>query len=175
MGGIMMLKKLFSLSNPLGLALTAATLILTISPEARRGTRKLLVKGTATVLSLGDQFKGITTGARKQLGTFMEEAKAEKEHLILPDVSQTLKSAGETMRNGVNDAFNKMKQSTETFADTAMETSTEFFHEPLAETSEETSIKKSHTVRSEPDFSKVQNVMSDEFFKNVKSQIQMKK
>jgi hypothetical protein len=175
MGGIMMLKKLFSLSNPLGLVLTAATLILTISPEARRGTRKLLVKGTASMLSLGDQFKGMTTGARKQLGTFIDEAKAEKEHLILPDVSQTLKNAGETMRNGVNGAFNKMKHSTETFADTAMETSTEFFHEPLTGGSEETSTKKSNTVRNEPDFSKVQNVMSDEFFKNVKSQIQMKK
>jgi hypothetical protein len=68
-----------------------------------------------------------------------------------------------------------MKHSTETFADTAMETSTEFFHEPLTGASEETSTKKSNTVRNEPDFSKVQNVMSDEFFKNVKSQIQMKK
>ena len=37
-----MFKKFFSLSNPLGLAITAATLILSLSPEARRGQEDYL-------------------------------------------------------------------------------------------------------------------------------------
>ena len=41
-----MFKRLFSLSNPLGIAFTAATLILTLSPEARRGTRPAVLRSS---------------------------------------------------------------------------------------------------------------------------------
>lgn len=73
-----MFKRLFSFSNPLGIALTATAVILTLSPEARKGTRKVLVKGAAALLSVGDQVKELTVGARKQIGTIVEEAKVEK-------------------------------------------------------------------------------------------------
>ena len=54
------------LGNPIGIAISAAALILTISPEARNGTRKLIVKGTAALLSVGDQVKQLSIGARKK-------------------------------------------------------------------------------------------------------------
>ena len=76
-----MFKRLFSLSNPLGIAFTAAALILTLSPEARKGTRKLLVRGAAALLSVGDQVKQLTVGARKEIGHIVEEAKVEKEQM----------------------------------------------------------------------------------------------
>jgi hypothetical protein len=53
------MKKL-NLSSPLGIALTVAGVILALSPEARRATRRLLVKGTAAVLGAVDQAKGRT-------------------------------------------------------------------------------------------------------------------
>ena len=118
-----MFKKFFSLSNPLGLAITAATLILSLSPEARRGTRKLLVKGAAAVLSIGDQVKELSGGARKQLGSFVNEAKAEKESL--PEFSEMIKEAGESMKESVNDMAGKMKQSIQTTSAFAMESAEE--------------------------------------------------
>ena len=78
-----MFKRLFSFSNPVGMVLTAAAIILSVSPEARKGTRKVLVKGAAALLSVGDQVKHLTIGARKELGTFVEEAKVEKEQIDL--------------------------------------------------------------------------------------------
>ena len=118
-----MFKKFFSLSNPLGLAITAATLILSLSPEARRGTRKLLGKGAAAVLSIGDQVKELSGGARKQLGVVVNEAKAEKESL--PEFSEMIKEAGESMKESVNDMAGKMKQSIQTTSAFAMESAEE--------------------------------------------------
>ncbi|MDD1515354.1 hypothetical protein [Priestia megaterium] len=90
-----MLKKLFSFSNPVGLVITSATLILALSPEARRGTKKILVKGAGAALMLGDQMKGLTSGMRLQLGSFMEEAKAEREHMHLSDGTHSIKEGFE--------------------------------------------------------------------------------
>ena len=70
------------LSSPLGIAFTAAALVLTISPEARNGTRKLIVKGTAALLSAGDQVKQLTIGARKEIGHLVEEAREEKGAIV---------------------------------------------------------------------------------------------
>ncbi|MBP0725326.1 hypothetical protein J5Y03_08995 [Bacillus sp. RG28] len=94
-----MLKKLFSFSNPVGLILTTATIILTLSPEARRGTRKLLVKGAGAALALGDQMKGLTTQARLQLDSVMNEAKEEKEAMVLPDFVGMAKNTGSKIKN----------------------------------------------------------------------------
>ncbi|HWO95058.1 MAG TPA: hypothetical protein VNM45_01645 [Bacillus sp. (in: firmicutes)] len=101
-----MFKKFFSLSNPLGLVITSATIILALSPEARNGTRRLLVKGAGAALALGDQVKGLTTGMRMQLGTLVEEAKAEKETMMISDMS-------EAMKHGVEEGIDKTKQAAE--------------------------------------------------------------
>jgi hypothetical protein len=107
-----MLKKLFSLSNPVGLAITSATLILALSPEARRGTKKLLVKGAGAALALGDQMKGMTSGMRLQLGSFMEEARIEKEHMLLSDEAQSLRAGFE---EGVEKVKGASKKAEHTF------------------------------------------------------------
>jgi hypothetical protein len=45
----------FIRKSPLGFALAAAALVLTVSPEARQATRRLAVKGTTVILDLVDQ------------------------------------------------------------------------------------------------------------------------
>jgi hypothetical protein len=99
-----MIKKI--IGNPVGLAITSVTLLLALSPEARRGTRKLLVKGAGAVLALGDQMKGLTSGVRKQIGSIMEEAKAEKEMMMLPDMT----GVGEMMKQGIERGMEKTQQ-----------------------------------------------------------------
>jgi hypothetical protein len=61
------LKRMFNLTSPLGIALTVAGVVLALSPDARRATRRLLVKGTAAVLGAVDQVKEATTTAAEQL------------------------------------------------------------------------------------------------------------
>ena len=97
------------LGNPLGIAITAAALVLTISPEARNGTRKLLVKGTAALLSVGDQVKHLSIGARKEMRHLVEDAKEEKEQLAVPDFSEMVKNVGESTKTKVNQVFHDMK------------------------------------------------------------------
>jgi hypothetical protein len=103
-----MIKKF--IGNPVGLAITSVTLLLALSPEARRGTRKLLVKGAGAVLALGDQMKGLTSGVRKQIGSIMEEAKAEKEMMMLPDMTGVIKKSGEMMKQGIESGMEKTQQ-----------------------------------------------------------------
>ncbi|BCJ88380.1 hypothetical protein [Effusibacillus dendaii] len=43
--------------SPFGIALTAVAVILAVSPEARKATRRAAVKGTAAVLDLVDQVR----------------------------------------------------------------------------------------------------------------------
>lgn len=50
-----MLKRIFNFSSPVGIALTVAGVVLALSPEARKATRRMLVKGTAFVLGTVDQ------------------------------------------------------------------------------------------------------------------------
>ncbi|MCM2536006.1 hypothetical protein NDK43_31590 [Neobacillus pocheonensis] len=104
-----MFKRFFSISNPLGIAFTAAALLLTLSPEARKGTRKVLVKGAAALLSVGDQMKVLTIGARKEIGHIVEEAKVEKEQMVLPDFSEMIKNAGDSTKTKMNQVFDDMK------------------------------------------------------------------
>jgi hypothetical protein len=103
-----MIKKL--IGNPVGLAITSVTLLLALSPEARRGTRKLLVKGAGAVLALGDQMKSLTSGVRKQIGSIMEEAKAEKEMMMLPDMTGVIKNSGEMIKQGIENGMEKTQQ-----------------------------------------------------------------
>lgn len=97
------------LGNPIGIAISAAALILTISPEARNGTRKLIVKGTAALLSVGDQVKQLSIGARNEMKHLVEDAKEEKEQLIVPDFSEMVKNVGESTKTKVNQVFHDMK------------------------------------------------------------------
>ena len=97
------------LGNPIGIAISAAALILTISPEARNGTRKLIVKGTAALLSVGDQVKQLSIGARNEMKHLVEDAKEEKEQLSVPDFSEMVKNVGESTKTKVNQVFHDMK------------------------------------------------------------------
>ncbi|MGM0878872.1 MAG: hypothetical protein ACQEWV_30445 [Bacillota bacterium] len=106
------MKKFFLLSNPLGIVITAATLILTVSPEARRGTKRLLVKGVGSTLALGDQIKHLTTGARLQLSSLMEEAKHEKETMELPNMKEAM---FEMKERGMEKSKETIHQAKETF------------------------------------------------------------
>lgn len=70
----LMLKKLLP-KTPLGIALTAATVLLTVSPEARKFTRKMAVKGIGAVLGIADGIKDVTAGTREQISSLVSEAK----------------------------------------------------------------------------------------------------
>ncbi|TYR80256.1 hypothetical protein FZC66_14100 [Priestia megaterium] len=118
-----MLKKLFSFNNPISW-ISAAALILALSPEARKGTRKLLVKGTGAVLSLGDSVKTFALGSREEVGKFLEDAKAEKEQINIPVM---LENSGEKMKQGFEHAKEKSK---ETFVKTK-QSMDNIFEEPM--------------------------------------------
>lgn len=68
------------LRSPAGFTLTAITLILALSPEARQAARKLAVKGTAAFLDVMDQVRNTASGAREQINSLMEEMRLGKEH-----------------------------------------------------------------------------------------------
>jgi hypothetical protein len=57
--------------------LTAAAVILAVSPEARKATRKLAVKGTAVVLDIIDQVKDVSAGVRQQIAQAVEETNSK--------------------------------------------------------------------------------------------------
>lgn len=61
--------------TPLGIALTAAAVLLTVSPEARKITRKMAVKGIGAVLGVADGIREVTAGTRKQLSGLVAEAR----------------------------------------------------------------------------------------------------
>ncbi|MBD1380931.1 hypothetical protein [Metabacillus arenae] len=140
------MKRFFSLSNPLGIVITAATLILTVSPEARRGTKKLLVKGVGSALALGDQIKHLTTGARLQLSSLMEEAKHEKETMELPNMKDAMM---EMTERGMEKSKETIHQAKATFGS--------MFSEP----------NDSHSMDSSPI-----NVMNDHSLKQKMSEIE---
>lgn len=48
----------FIKKSPFGFILGAAAIVLVVSPEAREGARKAIVKGTTVVLNFVDQVKG---------------------------------------------------------------------------------------------------------------------
>ncbi|MFY4776582.1 hypothetical protein [Metabacillus sp. RGM 3146] len=120
------MKKFFSLSNPLGILFTAATLIFAVSPEARRGTKKLLVKGVGSALALGDQMKQLTTGARLKLTTLMEEAKNEKDSMALPNMKEAMSSMKEQGMEKSKETYNQAKEAfSNIFSDTKESASTD--------------------------------------------------
>lgn len=165
--GHRMLKRIFSLSNPLGIAVTAAALILTFSPEARKGTRKMLVKGAAALLSVGDQVKVLTVGARKELGHIVEEARVEKEQMALPDFSDMIKNTGNATKTKMNQFFDDMKFNAEQTAPGfvhAMEMGEELTgaskpQSPIAKKNNKSKQSKNMTLNKN-----VQNVLSEKAY-----------
>ena len=172
-----MFKRLFSLNNPLGIAFTAAALILSLSPEARKGTRKVLVKGAAALLSVGDQVKHLTVGARKEIGHIVEDARVEKEQMELPDFSEMVKNVGDSTKTKMNQVFNNMKINKEEapfgYAH-SMEVSEEFMddiQENVAQNQDpppRKTKKKNITKNNSMSINKnVQNVLSDNTFNSL--------
>ena len=169
-----MFKRLFSFSNPVGMVFTAAAIILSVSPEARKGTRKVLVKGAAALLSVGDQVKHLTIGARKELGTFVEEAKVEKEQNILPDFSEMIKQTGEATKSKMNKVLDDMKSTMEkktTFGlSHSMEMGEEFSEHIEEPTVPKAPVKKRTSKMNIPNSEditsqfKVQNVLSNKTY-----------
>ncbi|MGZ4163962.1 MAG: hypothetical protein ACXVDB_06470 [Tumebacillaceae bacterium] len=85
--------KLFKLNSPVGIALTLAGVVLALSPEARKATRKLVVKGTAALLGTVDSVKEATTGAMESARSTMVET---QQHLIEPMVNTVTHAAADT-------------------------------------------------------------------------------
>lgn len=52
------------IKSPLGVILVAAAAVLALSPEARKGARKLAVRGTGALLDLADQIKDAGAGLK---------------------------------------------------------------------------------------------------------------
>ncbi len=69
-----MLKKWLP-KSPLGIILTTAAVVLTVSPEARQATRRLVVKGLAGALSVVDQLKSSGTAVQGQVKELLSEAR----------------------------------------------------------------------------------------------------
>jgi hypothetical protein len=69
-----MLNKLLP-RTPLGIALTAASVILAVSPEARKMTRRAAVKGISALLSAVDQIKAVASSAQNQISGMLEEGR----------------------------------------------------------------------------------------------------
>lgn len=63
--------------TPLGIALTAASVILAVSPEARQHVRKAVVKGLAATLGVIDQLQGAVSTAKIQIDSMLREAKEQ--------------------------------------------------------------------------------------------------
>ncbi len=53
------------IKSPIGILLAAAAVVLAVSPEARKTSRRLAVKGTAVLLEITDQIKD-AAAARKE-------------------------------------------------------------------------------------------------------------
>ncbi|MFC4768281.1 hypothetical protein [Effusibacillus consociatus] len=85
-----MLKRIFNLSSPVGIALTVAGVVLALSPEARRVTRQALVKGTSLLLGAMDSAKSATAG----LAAGVSESTAKLSGML----EEVKDSAMETMR-----------------------------------------------------------------------------
>lgn len=175
-----MFKRLFSLSNPLGIAFSAAALILTLSPEARKGTRKVLVKGAAALLSVGDQVKQLTIGARKELGHIVEDAKVEKEQMVLPDFSEMVKNVGDSTKTKMNQVFNDLKMNVEEASSGlahSMEMSKEFMEDvqesvvhnpaPPLKKAKKNTINTNKSMSVNKMDKNIQNVLSDNTFNSL--------
>jgi len=106
-----MFKKLFPFNNPLGIVLTSAALIFTLSPEARKGTRKVLVKGMGAALALGDQMKGLTSGVRHQMSTLLEDAKQEKEMMNIQNIPDAMREMSAKGVSKSKETVSQMKYS----------------------------------------------------------------
>jgi hypothetical protein len=77
-----MWKKLLP-KSPLGIALTAAAVILYASPEARKAVRKMAVKGLSTIMSLTDQIKESASSVKSELmENEQQETKSEDTPVI---------------------------------------------------------------------------------------------
>jgi hypothetical protein len=103
--------KKFIPKSPLGIVLTSAAMIFFISPKARSGTRKLLVRGMGAALAIGDQMKGLTSGVRHQVSELLEEAKHEKEMMNLPNIPEAMKEMTEKGMAKSKESVSQMKYS----------------------------------------------------------------
>lgn len=73
-----MLKKLLP-KSPWGIALTAAAVILYVSPEARKAVRRVAVKGVSALMALTEQIKESADSVRNEgIEKAEEEKKAER-------------------------------------------------------------------------------------------------
>lgn len=78
------------IKSPIGLALGAAALILAVSPEARKATRKLAVKATAGLLVIGDKVQAAASGAKEQWEELVKESRSEKEPIVIMNTDTTV-------------------------------------------------------------------------------------
>lgn len=56
--------------SPVGIGLTAAAIVLTLSPRTRQATRQWVVRGIATVLGIADQVRYSISRATEQIKNY---------------------------------------------------------------------------------------------------------
>ena len=98
--------KLFKLSSPIGIALTLAGVVLALSPEARKATRRAVVKGTAALLGAVDSVKQATADTVDVAKHTMIET---KEHLIEPAAHTVAETTGEIMETTADVMVNSLE------------------------------------------------------------------
>lgn len=104
----MMINKLLP-KSPLVIALTTAAVILAVSPEARRFTRKMAVKGMGAIMGMAEGMKGLTSGVTQQISGFISEGKPQDHHQETePSVLFNADIQSEAYVNGQSMPYNVM-------------------------------------------------------------------
>lgn len=100
--------KLFKLTSPLGIALTVAGVVLALSPEARKATRRAVVKGTAALLGAVDTVKQVTAetvdGAKHTMIETREHVIEPAAHILTETAGQVMETTRDVMINTVENA-----------------------------------------------------------------------
>jgi hypothetical protein len=89
---------MIKIKSPIGYALAAAAVALSISPEARKVARQLAVKGTEFILDLSEQAKAVTS----KMSTFVQDTQTKQ-----PGQSDSNMPSLENKHSINNDLFEK--------------------------------------------------------------------
>jgi hypothetical protein len=87
-----MFKKM-NVSSPLGIALSVAAIVIALSPEARKTARRLMVRGTASVMDTMEQVGAITAGIVKRQNEMAKNRDGQDQDSDNHSVSDDMQSA----------------------------------------------------------------------------------
>lgn len=106
-----MWKKVLGLNNPLGWVVAGAT-VLVFSEDARKGTRKAVVKSVGAAMYLGDRVKGFAVGNGFGIQHLLEDARKEKQQMRLSDggLTHSVKEGVSQAADATMDTYSKTKE-----------------------------------------------------------------